>query len=78
MENFQKDQEKLINNQVKLTIEPPFVNLNPPSRNPGSAPELFTWWPDFCHLLITFSSSLDPDQAQQNVGPDLDQKCLTL
>ena len=22
--------------------------------------------------------SLDPDQAQQNVGPDLDPKCLTL
>ena len=23
-------------------------------------------------LLITYASSLDPDQAQQNVGPDLD------
>ena len=23
----------------------------------------------FCHLLITFANSLDPDQAQQNVGP---------
>ena len=32
---------------------------------------------DFCHLLITFTNSLDPDQAQQNVGPDLDQNCLT-
>ena len=32
----------------------------------------------FCHLLITFASSLDPDQAQQNVGPDLDPNCLTL
>ena len=28
---------------------------------------------DFCRLLITFANSLDPDQAQQNVGPDLDQ-----
>ena len=27
---------------------------------------------NFCHLLLTFASSLDPDQAQQNVGPDLD------
>ena len=32
----------------------------------------------FCHLLITFASSLDPDKAWQNVGPDLDPKCLTL
>ena len=33
---------------------------------------------DFCHLLITFANSLDPDQARQNVGPDLVPKCLTL
>ena len=26
---------------------------------------------NFCHLLITFVNSLDPDQNQQNVGPDL-------
>ena len=31
-----------------------------------------------CRLLITFANSLDPDQAQQNVGPDLDPNCLTL
>ena len=29
-------------------------------------------------LLITFTNSLDPDQAQQNVGPDLDPNCMTL
>ena len=29
-----------------------------------------------CHLLITFANSLDPDQGQQNVGPDLDPNCL--
>ena len=29
---------------------------------------------NFCHLLITFANSLDPDQACQNVGPDLDPK----
>ena len=29
-------------------------------------------------LLVTFANSLDPDQAQQNVGPDLDLNCLTL
>ena len=27
---------------------------------------------DFYHLLITFANSLDPDQAQLFVGPDLD------
>ena len=26
----------------------------------------------WCHLLITFANNLDPDQAQQNVGPDQD------
>ena len=32
---------------------------------------------DFCCQLIMFATSLDPDQAQQNVGPDLDPNCLT-
>ena len=32
----------------------------------------------FCRLLITFANSLDPDQDQQNVGPDLDPNRLTL
>ena len=31
-----------------------------------------------CHLLITFANSLNTDQARQNIGPDLDPKCLTL
>ena len=29
-------------------------------------------------LLITFANSVDPDQAWQNVGPDLDPNCLML
>ena len=33
---------------------------------------------DFCRLLITFANSLDPVQARQNVGPDLDPNCLVL
>ena len=33
---------------------------------------------DFYCRLITFANSLDPDQAQQNVGPDLDPDYLTL
>ena len=32
---------------------------------------------EFCGLLITFANSLDPDQARQNIGPDLDPNCLT-
>ena len=32
---------------------------------------------DFFHLLITIANILDPDQARQNVGPDLDPNCLT-
>ena len=30
------------------------------------------------HLLITFANNLDPDQDRQNVGPGLDQNCLTV
>ena len=28
--------------------------------------------------LRTFANNLDPDQARQNVGPDLDPNCLIL
>ena len=31
-----------------------------------------------CRLLLTFTNSLDPEQARQDVGPDLDPNCLTL
>ena len=43
-------------------------NFKPDPVNP------FAYWS--C-LLITFVNSLDPDQARPNVGPDLDQNCLT-
>ena len=33
---------------------------------------------EFCCMLISFANSLDPDQARQNVGPDLDPNPLTL
>ena len=33
---------------------------------------------NFCRLLIIFANSLNPDQDQQNVGPDLDPIFLTL
>ena len=32
---------------------------------------------NFCHLLISFANSLDPDQDRHNVCPDLDPNCLT-
>ena len=47
-------------------------------QNSYGALTLFPASGDFCRLLITFANSLDPDQAQQNVGPDLDPNCLTL
>ena len=31
---------------------------------------------DFPCLLITSANSLNPDQAQQNIRPDLDPNCL--
>ena len=33
---------------------------------------------NFSCLLITFANSLDTDQAQQNVGPDLNSNYLSL
>ena len=39
---------------------------------------LFLTSSDFCHLLITFANSLDPDLVQQNVGSDLNPNSLTL
>ena len=33
---------------------------------------------DFCHLLMSFANTLDPDQDRQIVGPDLDSNYLTL
>ena len=32
--------------------------------------------PSECCLLISFANSLDTDQAQQNVGPDLDTQMV--
>ena len=33
---------------------------------------------DFCHLMITFANSLEPDQDWHSVSPDLDPNGLTL
>ena len=33
---------------------------------------------NFCHLLITFVNSSDPDQHRENIGPGLDPHHLTL
>ena len=45
--------------------------------NPIMAVKSFPVSGDLCRLLITFGNSLNPDQARQNVGPDLDPNCLT-
>ena len=63
---------------------PFLVNKSPPEKKKKKVvilTEQFNSFPacgDFCRLLITFANSLDPDQAWQNVGPDLDPNCLTL
>ena len=44
--------------------------------NQANKQKLFVCY-DFCPLLIVFANSLDPDQARQNVGPDLDPNYLT-
>ena len=33
---------------------------------------------NFCHQLLTFVNSLDPDQNQQNISPDLDSDSVPL
>ena len=33
---------------------------------------------NFCRQLKTFANSLDPYQDRRSVGPDMDQKSLTL
>ena len=41
----------------------------------------FLWLKTLCLLAPsadTFANSLDPDEARQNAGPDLDPNCLTL
>ena len=35
-------------------------------------------FPTQCRQLINFANTLNPDQARQNVGPDLDPNRLTL
>ena len=45
-----------------------------------SSKYMYIWYQLFiyyCHLLITFANSLDPDQARLNGGPDLDPNCFT-
>ena len=64
-----------------LLIEHPLCDREVVRSIPSRAvPKTFNSFPisgHFCCLLITFANSLDPDQAQQNVGPDLDPSYLT-
>ena len=65
MKLFLAEKKKKKKKTLSRTIIAPDTNSFPVSGN-------------FCRLLITFANSLDPDQARQNVGPDLDPNCLTL
>ena len=53
-----------------------FAHALPVFQSNSGLQRVYSW--DFCHLLITFANSLEPDQGRQNVGPDLDPDCLTL
>ena len=53
---FSEKSEKIINNEVIFTIEPPFVNLNPLSRNPGSTPGLPCFYSDM-HFVTSRADS---------------------
>ena len=59
------------NSQTKLSFSLKVVSRSCSVFNSLPASSLFR------HQLITFANSLDPDQARQNVGPDLDPNCLT-
>ena len=61
--------KKLETNEIDFSQEVVSRNCSVFNSMPASG--------DFCHLLITFANSLDPDQARQNVWPDLDPNCLT-
>ena len=59
-------------------LEPNEINLSQGFSQKVFINNSFPTSGDFCCLLITFANNLDPDQARQNVGPDLDPNCLTL
>ena len=59
---------------AKISSTFSWIKLDMPGDN-----GLVLHYPACCDkMLITFANSLDPDQAQQNVRPDLDPNCLTL
>ena len=73
MENFQKIQEKIANNQIQTTNQPPppFVNLNP--------------YQEVLDLILVFLSlkiavilanSVDPDEMPPYAGLHLSLHCL--
>ena len=75
----------LAQNLLKPTLKAKWKKLEPngidfSQKVVSRSCSVFNYLPtsgDFCRLLITFANSLDPDQARQNVGPDLDPICLT-
>ena len=60
---------------LKEKIDETEANIKAQMNKVSNTIELFAYW---CRLLIIFANNLYPDQARQNVGPDLDPNCLTL
>ena len=60
----------------------PEIRYNPENFHPfiKPSPEInyFPVSSNFCHPLIIFANSFDPDQDQQNVSPNLDTNRLAL
>ena len=68
-----KDQANKANHDINNKYH---NNPRTPHRIPDKRPQLFPCYicsSNFCHL-ITFVNSLDSDQDQHNVGPDLNSK----
>ena len=55
--------------QLSFTIM--FLHLNSACTWPNYQLKSLLASSDICQLLIIFAKNLDPDQARQNVGPDL-------
>ena len=67
---------KNLNEQVKLYSCISIVQIR--LSQWGGLSTSFRFSSSLCHLLITFANSLDPDQAWQNVRPDLYPNYLTI
>ena len=64
-----------------LVLDLSLFNWNQTNKGGSKTNTLFTscyFFACYCHLLVIFAKSLDPDQARQHVWPDQDPNFLTL